>query len=74
MGNKQRYIMAEAKIKVQDYFIEQIQHTTDSLKSYEVNSLNNDNEVNKIRAIEEVKLRDRLDQLQKHLYVMQMIL
>jgi len=74
MGNKHRYIMAEAKNKLLEYFLEQITLTNELINAYEGVNINNDSEVKKLNGIEVIKLRDRIDQLNKHVSVVKLIL
>lgn len=64
--------MAEVKRSVCDYLQDQVEINTAALKAYDPNPIddtNRDPEVKRFREIEALKLRDRINELNRHIAV-----
>jgi hypothetical protein len=65
-------LMAELKKNVVDYLLDELKINSDALKAYD--DLNNpmqaaDHEIRRLREFEAIKLRDRINELNRHIAV-----
>ncbi len=64
--------MAEVKRSVIDYLQDELEVNTAALKAYEPNMIDDqgrDSEIRKMRELEAIKLRDRVNELTRHIKV-----
>jgi hypothetical protein len=62
-------IMAEVQRTVIDYLQDEVKINSDALRAYDTPITDSDSEVRKMREIEAIKLRDRINELNRHIAV-----
>ncbi len=76
MSNQTELLMAKIKADLLDYFTDELKINSDALKSYEGNSNIEypDPKVREMRELEAIKLRDRINELHRHIAVIKRML